>query len=62
MSFLSIKDSGFRIQDRDEQIAKYLALKQRLKKRDLEELGDYMDRRRELQETLNLLFQAIKKW
>ena len=46
MSCLSIKDPD----DRDEQIAKYFALKQRLKKRDLEERGNYMDRRRELQE------------
>ena len=45
MSFLSIKDPD----ERDEQIAKYLASKQRLKERELEERGDYMDRRRELQ-------------
>ena len=45
MSFLGIKDPD----ERDEQIAKYLALKQRLKERDLEERGDYMDRRRKLQ-------------
>ena len=52
----------FSVLKRDEKIAKSLALKQRLKERDLEERGDYMDRRRELQEKLNLLFQAIKKW
>ena len=46
MSFLSIKDPD----ERDEQIDKYLALKQRLKERDLEERDDYMDRGRELQE------------
>ena len=39
MSFLSIKDPD----EQDEQIANYLALKQRLKER-----GDYMDLRREL--------------
>ena len=45
MSFLSIKDPD----ERDEQIDKYLALKQRLKERDLEERDDYMNRRRKLQ-------------
>ena len=38
MSFLSIKDPD----EQDEQIAKHLALKQRLKERDLEEHGDSM--------------------
>ena len=38
MSFLSIKDPD----EQDEQIAKHLALKQRLKERDLEERGDSM--------------------
>ena len=58
MSFLSIKHPD----DRNEQIAKYLALMQRLKERDLLERGNYLDRRRELQKTLNLLFQAIKTY
>ena len=46
MPFLSIKDPD----ERDGQIAKYLALKQRLKERNLEERGDYVDRRRGLLE------------
>ena len=57
MSFLSIKDPD----ERDEQIAKYLALKQRLKERDLEERVDYMDRRRELQENFEPVVSSNQK-
>ena len=57
MSFLGIKDPD----ERDEQIAKYLTLKQRLKERDLEERGDYMDCRRELQENFEPVFSSNQK-
>ena len=57
MSFLSIKHPD----ERDEQIAKYFALKQRLKERDLEERGDYMDRRRELQENFEPVVSSNQK-
>ena len=57
MSFLSIKDPD----ELDEQIAKYFALKQRLKERDFEERGDYMDRRRELQETFERVVSSNQK-
>ena len=57
MSFLSIKDPD----ERDEQIAKYLALKQRLKERDLEQRGDYIDCRRELQENFEPVVSSNQK-
>ena len=57
MSFLSIKDPD----ERDEKIAKYLALKQRLKERDLKKRGDYMDRRRELQENFEPVVSSNQK-
>ena len=57
MSFLSIKDPD----ERDEQIAEYIALEQRLKERDLEGRGDYMDRRRELQENFEPVVSSNQK-
>ena len=47
MSFLNIKDP----EERDAMIEDYLALKKRLKERNLAERGDLMDRRRDLEET-----------
>ena len=46
MSFLNIKNH----EERDKMIEDYLALKERLKKRSMEERGDLMDRRRDLEE------------
>ena len=57
MSFLSINDPD----ERDEKLAKYLALKQRLKERDSEERGDYMDRRRGLQENFEFVVSSNQK-
>ena len=57
MSFPSIKHP----EEWDEQIAKYLALKQRLKERDLEERGDYIDRRREQQENFEPVVSSNQK-
>ena len=51
----------FSVLKRDEQIAEYIALKQRLKERDLEERGDYMDRRRELQENFEPVVSSNQK-
>ena len=47
MSFLNIKDP----EERDAVIVDYLALKKRLKERNMEEGGYLMDRRRDLEET-----------
>ena len=57
MSLLSIKDPA----EREKQIAKYLALNQGLKERDLEERGNYMDRRRELQENFQPVVSSNQK-
>ena len=57
MAFLSVKDPD----ERDEQIAKYLASKQRVKEGDLEGRGDYMDRRRELQENFEPVVSSNQK-
>ena len=40
---------------------KYLAFKQRLKERDLEERGNYMDRRRELQKNFEPVVSSNQK-
>ena len=55
MSFLNIKDRVER-----EMIADYFALKKRLKKRNMEERGDLVDRQRDLEGISNRLSRAIK--
>ena len=57
MSFLTIKNPD----EREEQIPKYLALKQKLKERNLEERGDKMDRQRELQENFEPVVSSNQK-
>ena len=56
MSFLNIKN----VEERDAMIADYLALKKRLKKRDMEERGDLMDRRRGLEENFEPVVASNK--
>ena len=51
MSFLNIKDP----EERAATIEDYLALKKRIKESNLEERGNLMDRRRELEETFKLI-------
>ena len=57
MSFLNIKDPD----ERDATIEDYLALKERIKERTLEECGDLMGRRRELEETFEPLMASNEK-
>jgi hypothetical protein len=56
MSFLNIKN----VEERDAMIADYLALKERLKKRDMEERGDLMDSRRDLEENFEPVVKSNK--
>ena len=56
MSFLNIKDPV----ERDRMIADYLALKKRLKKRNMEERGDLMDRHRDLEENFEPVVASNK--
>ena len=55
MSFLNIKDP----EERDAVIADYLALRKRLKERNMEEY--LMDRRRDLEETLETIVASNEK-
>ena len=57
MSFLNIKDP----EERDAVIADYLALKKRLKERNMEERGYLMDRRRDLEETFEPIVASDEK-
>ena len=57
MSFLNIKD----LEERDSKIAEYLALKKRLKERNLQERGELMNRRQELQENFEPVVASNKK-
>ena len=57
MSFLDIKDP----EERDATIKDYLALKKRLKDRNLQERGDLMDRRRDLEENFAPVVMSNKK-
>ena len=57
MSFLDIKNPV----ERDKQIAEYLALKKRLKDRNLQERGDLMDRQRDLEENFEPVVKSSKK-
>ena len=56
MSFLNIKDRV----EREQMIADYLALKKRLKKRNMEERGDLMDRQRDLEENFEPVVASNK--
>ena len=57
MSFLNIKDPD----ERGATIEYYLALKERIKERNLEERGVLMDRRRELEETFEPVLASNEK-
>ena len=57
MSFLSIKDP----EERDAMIEDYLALKKRLKDRNLEERVYLIDRQRDLQETFESVVASNEK-
>ena len=57
MSFLAIKDP----EERDKTIKDYLALKERLKKRSLEERDQWMDSRRDLEENFEPVVASNKK-
>ena len=56
MSFLNIKDPV----EREKMIVGYLALKKRLKKRNMEERGDLMDRHRDLEENFEPVVASYK--
>ena len=57
MSFLNIKN----VEERDSKIAEYLALKNRLKKRNIQERGELMSRRQELEENFEPVVASNKK-
>ena len=56
MSFLNIKDPV----EMDRMIADYLALNKRLKKRNMEERGDLVDRHRDLEENFGPVVASNK--
>ena len=56
MSFLNIKDPV----ERENMITDYLALKRRLKNRNMEERGDLMDRQRDLEENFEPVLASNK--
>ena len=58
MSFFDIKDPV----ERNKMIADYLAAKKILKERSLEERGELIDRRRDLEKKLNRVSRATKRW
>ena len=57
MSFFNIKDP----EERDAVIENYLALKKRLKERNMEERGYLMDRQRNLEETFEPVVTSNEK-
>ena len=56
MSFMDIKDP----EERDSKIAEYLALKQRLKNRSLQERGELAARRQDLEEDFEPVVKSNK--